>query len=306
MLQAHERCKLVNAAVRNLIPGRYRGVSVAQVDVALTQSDLSSYFQGLEAYFKTRFVVARNGSQTAVLSLTKAESSELFSPISEVRLLAGPADTAFVHAPEVDTGIPSALAAVARTQAPDKLAVVVHGRYEHINFIIGADPLRILVREVTPPEPAKLLDQARRILAVREDLPPIELVPDIVDLTTLARENPAEDYLLPCRGSGFVPEHGRVHYLDEHPAKADWVMLGCTRSRQIHHYFYNTDAPSSSFCPLERPPSDETVLTKCCMQDDELRCEDNWVSVPWGSSLERVAEALDALVRLKEPRWQPA
>jgi hypothetical protein len=291
---------------RNMVPGRYRGVSVTHVDVPLDEAALREFFVGRNAYFKTRFVVARRASETAVLAVSRAPGDGLFSAVSDVTMLARPEQTTFLDAPDVDTGIPSELARVARAEAPDRLAVVVHGRYEHVNFIIGADPLRIVVREVVPPAPAKLYDQAQRILKVREDLPPIELVPDVVDLAHVARANPAEDYLLPCRGSGFVSAEATVHYLDEHPERADWTLLGCERSRQIHRAFYGNDAPTVDICPFDRAVTGETILTKCCLQDDEIRTGDDWVSVPWGSSLQRVSEALDELVRLKEAEWRPA
>ena len=62
------------------------------------------------------------------------------------------------------------------------------GRYGHVSFIIDPAPLRITVQEVAPPYPAKLLDQARRVLALAEQLPPIELVPDVVELDDLAQD----------------------------------------------------------------------------------------------------------------------
>ncbi len=294
------------AAPRNMVPGRYRGVSVTRVDVPLDEAALRAFLVGRNAYFKTRFVVARRASETAVLAVSRAPGDGLFSAISDVTMLAGPEQTAFVDAADVDTGIPSELARVARAEAPDRLAVVVHGRYEHVNFIIGADPLRVVVREVVPPGPPKLYDQAQRVLGVREDLPPIELVPDVVDLVQLARANPAHDYLLPCRGSGFVSDEATVHYLDEHPERADWTLLGCERSRQIHRAFYGNDAPTVDICPFDRPVTGDTVLTKCCLQDDEIRTGAGWVSVPWGSSLQRVSDALDELVRVQEAEWQPA
>jgi hypothetical protein len=80
--------------------------------------------------------------------------------------------------------------------------VVVQGRYGHVSFIIDPSPLRITVREVTPPYPAKLVDQVRRVLALSEHLPPIELVPDVIELDDLARSRRSENYLLPCRGGG--------------------------------------------------------------------------------------------------------
>jgi hypothetical protein len=184
--------------------------------------------------------------------------------------------------------------------------VAVQGRYAHVNVIVDPRPLRVVVREVVPPEPAKLLDQARRVLAVAEDLPPIELVGELTDLAGLAASQPSEHYLLPCRGSGGEVPGARVSYLDEHPPHGDWTLLGCTRSQQIHRHFYGEDPPTVDFCPKRRPPAPgERLLTKCCLQEEHVESGEGWVSVPWGSSLDHVREALTRLVAQEEPAWAP-
>lgn len=293
----------------NLVPGRYRGVSVAALpsEVALTEGSLRAHLLGREAYRRTRFVVARSGEATALLHVVRESDTELFSRIVEVTLLAGPDDCAYLHSPDVDTAIPSALAAAAVQRAPGAHAVVVQGRYAHVNFIIDPRPLRIVIREVIPPEPAKLFDQARRILAITEDLPPIELVSELTDLADLAARNPAEHYLLPCRGSGGEVPGAGVSYLDEHPPKRDWTLLGCTRSQQIHAWFYGSEPPTVDFCPKRAPgPRPAVLLTKCCLQEEHTEQGPGWVSVPWGSSLEHVRAALGALAAQQEPAWAPA
>ncbi len=293
----------------NFLPGRYRGVSVATVPdgVRLDTDGLRGHLLGREAYRRTRFVVARQGGRTALARVTKADDTGLFSPIVDLRMLAGPDECAFVHEPEADTGVPSALAAAALRRAPGARAVVVQGRYAHVNFIIEPRPLRVEVHEVVPPEPAKLLDQARRVLEVAEELPPMELVGRLTDLAELAARAPAEHYLLPCRGSGGEVPGARVSYLDEHPEPADWTLLGCARSRQIHRWFYRSDPPGVDFCPKQTGPrGDAAVLTKCCLQEEGIESGPGWVSVPWGSSLEHVRAALGRLAASELPAWTPA
>lgn len=296
---------------RNVVPGRYRGVSVARVDVRLDEDSLREHFLGRDAYWKTRFVVVlpENGS-VAVVAVGRADPDALFAPITEVHLLAGPDECRFVHDPECDTAIPSDLARAAADHAPGSRAVVVQGRYEHVNFILDPWPLTITVREVVPPHPAKLLDQARRVIAVNESWPPIRLQPEVVDLTGLAADHPSSHYLLPCRGGGAEIPGVRLSYLDEHPEPGDWLQLGCERSRQIHEAFYGTDVRRVDLCPRTAPASGSgPLLTKCCMQQEEMRhgIEDGvpWVAVPWGSSLEVVREALDLIVAGAEPTWSP-
>lgn len=287
----------------NLVPGRYRGVAVTTVPGLLDETALRASLLGREAYRRTRFLVARHGEHTAVLRVAKASETELFSPLVDVEVLAGPEDCAFLHRPDVDTAIPSALAAAALADAPGARAVVVRGRYEHVNFILNPRPRRIVVREVVPPEPAKLFDQAQRVIAVTEELPPLQLVPEVVDLTELARTHPTGHYLLPCRGSGVTFAGATVSYLDERPPLADWTLLGCERSRQIHRWCYGYEPATVDFCPKRDPAPG--MLTKCCLQEEHIEAGDGWVSVPWGSSLEQVREALRRLARALEPSWAP-
>lgn len=293
------------APTRNLVPGKYRGVAVSRLDTPLDPASLTRHLLGRPAYRRTRFVVALNGERAAIVRVWRERPDPLFAPISRVEVLAGPDECAYVHCPEADTAIPSALAGAASAAAPGVRAVAVHGRYEHVSFIIDPDPLRVIVREVSPPDPPKLLDQARRILEVREDLLPIELVPDIVRLADLAAAHPAERYLVPCRGSGFDPPGAETCYLDEHPVEQPWTMIGCERSQQIHQSFYGHRAEQVDICPRNRPAIDGPLLTKCCLLESEIQVSDGQVIVPWGASLVQVEQALRALAYAWGPAWEP-
>lgn len=293
----------------NVVPGQYRRVSVATVDVPLTADALAAHFLGRDAYRHTRFIVARAGARTALVKVAKADSSELFSPITGVAVLAGPDDCAWVDAPDVDTGIPSALARAARERAPGTRCVVVEGRYSHVNFILDPAPIRIRVGDVVPPLPAKLFDQASRVLELAEDLPPIELVADVVDLVDLAGEHPAEHYLLPCRGSGFTLEGpGSIAFLDQRPPRDAWALIGCERSRSIHEWFYG-EGPNEAveLCPRQLFPADgRPLLTKCCLLEDSIADDGVTVAVPWGASLDQVKRALAGIAKAADRAWAPA
>jgi hypothetical protein len=290
----------------NVVPGAYRGVAVTSVDCDLDEESLRRHFLGREAYRRTRFIVVRNGPQTAVVAVQKASEGPLFSPITALRLLVGPADCAYVEDPDVDTAIPTALAQAAARRAPGTRGVVVQGRYAHVSFIIDPSPLRITVREVTPPYPAKLLDQVSRVLATAEHLPPIELVPDVVELGELARSRGSESYLLPCRGGGVAVEGATTDYLDERPDRREWVLIGCERSQQIHECFYGERAPQVDICPRKRTGGTGAILAKCCLLEADIEVDDDRVVVPWGASLAQISEALQALVDRWEPTWAPA
>ncbi|HSK58530.1 MAG TPA: hypothetical protein VK935_05690 [Actinomycetospora sp.] len=287
----------------NRRPTAYREVSVAHVDFALTAESLLDHFLGRECYRRTRYVVVRHGDDTALVGVEPADPEPLFSPAAHVAVLALPVDTVDVRCPEIDPGVPSQLAKAA-ARHPGARAVVVEGRYSHVSFLLDPDPLRVRVREVVPPHPAKLLDQAQRVLDVADDLPPILLEPELIELDSLAGDDPV--VLLPCRGAGIRLEGRETHYLDERPPGRDWTLLGCVRSRQIHQWFYGRGAPGTDTCPRTLAPTVGPLLTKCCLLEDRIDLDGDVAVVPWGASLAQVGDALRALARRSDPAWAPA
>jgi hypothetical protein len=295
----------------NMVPSQYRQVSVTKVDFALTPSSLVDFFLGREVYRRTRFIVVRGrgrgrGSavvETAVVQVGKLSDTALMAPVTSVEVLATPSECAFVCLPDIDTAVPTSLARAARDHAQGARCVVIEGRYHHISFILDPAPLRIRVTEVIPPEPAKLVDQAQRVLDLADDLPPIELVPDVVDLRLLLDDSP---FLLPCRGSGLAGSS--VSFLDERPPRQEWTMVGCARSRSLHQWFYG-DLPAEviELCPRIRSvPDDMPVLRKCCLLETHNELEDGGVVVPWGASLDLVRQALSDLASVGVGSWSLA
>ena len=157
----------------NLVPARYRSVSVASVPVPLDEASLRTHLVGRPAYRHTQYIVARQAGETAVVEVAKRSGAPLFTEITAVTMIARPDETAFVDAPEADTGVPTVLGRIAVGRAPGARCVVVRGRYGHVGFIVDPAPVRIRVVEVVPPQPAKLVDQASRVLELAEDLPPV-------------------------------------------------------------------------------------------------------------------------------------
>jgi len=304
----------------NLIPARYRSISVATVPVPLDEASLRAHFVGRPAYRHTRYIVAQSagaggshppgsqaGGASAVVEVAKRSDAPLFSEITAVTMIARPNETAFVEVPEADTGVPTILGRIAADHAPAARCVIVRGRYGHVGFIADPAPVRIRVVEVVPPQPAKLVDQASRVLGLAEDLPPVELVPELTDLGALAGRSPARHYLFPCRaGAAAAAPEARVSYLDEIPPRADWTLVGCARSRAIHDWFYDDAVPVVDMCPrhLARPAAAGgtlPVLTKCCLLEDKIVVEDGLVVVPWGASLAQVREGLGHAVAIAAP-----
>ena len=288
----------------NTITYPYRGLSVQETDVPLTAHDLRQHLIGREIYRRTEYLVLRNGDQTAVVAVRAQNREPLFTPVVEARMLSGPDTTVWIDDGEVDVGNATALARAAAANRRDgALAYVVRGRYEHVNFIWRPAPVRVHVTELIPPEPPKLYAMAGQAIAFDEELPPIELVLDAVDIRDLAGGHPAERYLLPCRGSG-VDLPAAVSFLDTRPEHRDnWLLIGCERSQQFHRHFYGVDSAQVDLCPRVRSgrPDAELVLTKCCLLERGLDVTGEVAVVPWGSTLDEVRAALRALCGLKPP-----
>jgi hypothetical protein len=287
-------------------PDEYRGVAVTTVQGALDEVALRLHFLGREAYRRTRYIVIRNDDRTAIVAVRKESDDPLFSPIVDLRLLADESECAYLVCPDVDTAVPSALARAARERAPGWRGVVLQGRYGHVSFIVDPTAVRVTVTEVVPPYPAKLVDQAGRVLEVAEELRPVELVADIVTLEALALSRPSASYLLPCRGGGFAVEGARTAYLDERPEREPWVLIGCERSQQIHEHVYGERAAQVDICPRNRTGLTGAVLTKCCLLERHIEVVGGRAVVPWGATLTQISQALTALVGEREQAWEPA
>jgi hypothetical protein len=221
--------------------------------------------------------------------------------VAELRVLSGPATTMWITDPAADVGNASALAGVAARHRRDGvLAYVVQGRFEHVNFIWQPAPVGIRVTEVVPPHPPKLLAMAEQVISFDEDLPPVELTLDAVDVNDLMARHPARHYLLPCRGSG-VPAVGGVSFLDTHPPyQDDWLLVGCERSRQFHEHFYDAQPRRVELCPKARAVAQPGVrlLTKCCLLERGIEVNGTTAAVPWGANLDEVRGAIRALCGL--------
>lgn len=296
----------------------YRGLSVQEVDIVLTESAILDLLIGREVYRRTDFLLLERAGAMALVAVEKASTDPLFSPVVEARVLALPDQIAILHSPHTDVGNASALAeAVVPHQREGVVAYVVRGLFEHINFIWRPEPVVVRVTEVVPPRPPKLLMMAQQALAFDEDLPPMRLELDEVDIDVLTSIAPGDTYLLPCRGSGADVGSDRVAYLDTRPEeRLPWIMVGCERSEQFHEHFYGDRAPRLDICPRRRDcasydgrdatgvdrRAEVLTLTKCCLIERGVAVEDGRAIVPWGANLDEVRHALRLLAGLGAAR----
>jgi len=148
-------------------------------------------------------------------------------------------------------------------------------------------PVRVL--EVVPPEPPKLLEMARSVVDYDEDLPPVDLRFEPIDLRDLdVGPGPA---MYPCRCSGLEGT-----FLDAGPPEPAETLVGCERSRQIHVALYGAEpARRVDFCPRVTAAPAGPTLMKCCLFERGLHRDGAATIVPWGATLEEVREALREL-----------
>lgn len=262
----------------NFIARPYRGVSVQDAP-GLDEPALREWLVGRRVYRRTEFIVAVRDGRHAVVQV-EHPADDVLATVSDLRVLAAPDEVAFVVDPSVDTANATQMARVARARV-----TVVQGRFEHVNFIVEPAPQVIRVVEVVPPEPPKLLEMARAVVDYDEDLPPVELAFAPIDMRELDGD------MYPCRCSGLEGE-----FLDAGPPEPAHTLVGCERSRQIHHALYGVEPERRiDFCPRVVAPPDGPTLMKCCLYERGVRREQESVVVPWGAALDEVREALREL-----------
>jgi hypothetical protein len=289
--------RAVDDVEANFICRPYRGVSVQDTDVPLHPEALRDHLVGRPVYRRTEFLVLRRGVDHAVVQVDKASTEPLFSPVTAVRMLAGPDEVTWLTDEAVDTGNATQMAAAAQTSGRAARVYIVEGRFQHVNFIVEPQPMTIRVVEVVPPEPPKLLEMARAVVDFDEDLPPVILTLDAIDLRDLAARSDATRLLFPCRSGGLDLDRP-VDFLDSCPPHAlPWTMVGCERSRQIHEAFYGTDPHARiDLCPKQVADGGPLpTLMKCCLLERGTEETDRRVVVPWGANLDEVRIALRRL-----------
>ena len=283
----------------NMVPLPYSRIAVQHVDFALNESELKSFLRGKEIWFETDYVVFRRGDDCAVAEVQKADREDLFCRITGVGIVSLPNASRWIDDFTVDTGNPSALAEKARALgvAPSE-TLVVNGLYEHVNFIHRPQPTIINVFDLSPPEPPRLLDMARRVLRNR-DFPAVILNPHIQSIPELVGYLGDKPILFPC-GISQLKAMAAAFYLDERPNRQDWVLVGCERSRQIHHHIYGDDPPCIELCPKKLFATDGALaLMRCCMVERSYKLSGKVATVPWGADLPLIEDAIRALLDLR-------
>lgn len=302
-----EDSALARAADVNLVPSPYRLVSVQPYSGDMSDAAISAHLIGREAYRRTRYIILEQAERCVVATIERAASQPLFSPIVAATVLAPVAQCRLCTDPEVDTSRASSLAFKARELGVGASeTLIVRGRDGHVNFIHHPAPQRVEVIDIVPPFPSKLAWLSDQVVAYA-DLPAIELAHESIDLEHVAAGLPARRAsLIPCRSS-TLDLRRPTYFLDERPARRDWTLVGCKRSREIHRYVYGDLPPCIETCPRELvSASEHAQLIKCCMLEDRIEIDGNRAIVPWGTDRAHIEEALRALGAPASPSATPS
>ncbi len=287
---------LKTSAAHNVVPLPYSRIGVQRADFSLNESSIQGFLIGKEAYFETDYVVFRRGDECAIAAIQRADREDLFCTITAAEVIALPGSCRWIDDPTVDTGNPSALAEKARALGTtDSETLVVNGLYEHVNFIQRPRPLVIDIFDLFPPEPPRLIDMARRVLAYK-NFGAVVLNPHIQSIPELVRHLDDKPILFPC-GISQLKGMANASYLDERPSRQDWILVGCERSRRIHRHFYGDDPPQIELCPRKLFVADVPLtLMRCCMVENGFELSGRVAIVPWGADLALTQAALEALI----------
>lgn len=274
----------------------YRGLSVQRHPDPWDSAGLIRWVRSREVYRRTRYLVAHDGERAALVEVTPADRPGLFAPVRQARVLAQPAELLWIHSPETDVGNPTALADLALAhRRPGLRAIVVTGRYQHVNFLLDPAPVRLYVDEVVPPDRPKLVEMVRQVIAFDEELPPTRIVSRLLSLPMLRRRVGGRT-LLPCAGAGSGQD---ADFLDAGPVeRPDWTLIGCTRSEQIFHHHYRTSPERVlDICPERRDGIGGSArVTKCCLLERGCAVSGQTATVPWGANLDEVRRAVRSVL----------
>ncbi len=285
---------------QNYVPLPYRCVSFQPYTGSMTESAITEYLMNREVYRRTDIIILHDEQQHYAVAAVQRKSSEtLFTTLEQIEILALPENCRFIQDPATDPANRSAMAKLAVEQGVgSEQTAIIMGAFDHVNIIHHPNPYRLRLLEVVPPEPPKLYEMVQKVLSYA-DLPPILVELVSIDLRDLAATVTPDAYLVPCRSGGLTHLTAPVHFLDERPAKREnWTLLGCERSLQFHRHYYGDEPPRVEMCPRKLVhPSEVTTILKCCLFEYSFEQQGNIMTVPWGTDLNMIEQALRQLFK---------
>lgn len=288
-----------------MFPNHCNEVSVKEVAFRLTADEIIRNSLGKKVYAVTNYVILTDGDEWAVTRIEKSRSYSLFKRIEKVEIISLPIDTLYVEDPSVDVLNPSSMAKRSEQEGIETL--VVKGKFDHVSFIKEEKCESLIVFEVVPPNPPKLLELAERALSVGRINRPIKLIPAILDLGELAKTKLTSYTMYPCFTSELSSDEN-VLFLDRAPDISsigieNITLVGCDLTLLTFSSLYGEEPAFLDMCPKKRAMAKEEnvkYLARCCMLDDGYIRTGEIAHVSWGATISHVEEAILDLLDLYE------
>ncbi|UCG68212.1 MAG: hypothetical protein JSV09_10340, partial [Thermoplasmata archaeon] len=280
-------------------------VSIKKVSFTLNNDEINKNLLDKPVYKKTNYLLLNNKDQWAVVMIHKARDEDLFSEIKKIEIISLPESTKFLEDPKIDVLSPSMMAEKAEEIGCETL--IIKGKFEHVSFIHNEKPEPLMVLEVVPPEPPKLVEMVKDILYSGRIKKPVKIIPEIIDLKEISKRYQNQNIVFPCHASGLSSEM-KTFYLDQKPELTDEqfksiCLIGCDLSLKIFKTIYGVEPEFFNFCPkkkaIEMQP-DHPAITKCCEIKEGHEKVGNIMIVPWGATQKEVENALSELLTDKK------
>jgi len=258
---------------------------------------------GKKAFTQTSYVVIFSGKDVATAEVIKEDGLELFRKIVDVKNITLPCETVYVEDETIDL-LNRSLAARLCEKYPGK-TVVIKGEGEHISFVRDEKAVEIAVVDAVPPKPGrlfKLVEHAQKNL-LRAAIKTKEIEVNLQEIAEEAERKGEKRIMFPCRASSVSAKEAM--FLDEckgHQKIEEVMLIGCSLSYRIFEDIYKR-APAKfiNICPREHAKGlGMKSIARCCKVKSGYEIEGEVATVPWGARLEEVADALRALVGVKE------
>lgn len=284
-----------------MFPEHCKEVSIKKVSFPLTKEDILKNLLNKPAYKRTKFIVLNNGDEWAIVSIRKAQDKNLFSRIEEVEIISLPNSTGFLEDSRIDVLSPTRMAEKAEELGIETL--IIKGKFEHVSFIHEERPIPVMVFEVTPPEPPKLVDLVRKALFSGNINKSVKIMPQILNLCDLERGCKSQNMVFPCHASGLKSDR-KTFYLDQKPSFTEEELrsislIGCDLSLRIFKILYAVEPEFFNFCPKKRALGMQPechAIAKCCKIKEGHERIGNIAIVPWGATVKEVEGALNDLL----------
>lgn len=288
-----------------MFPKHCREVGVKNVTFHLTEENIKDRLIGNLAYKKTEYLILINGDKRAIVKVKKPQSEELFSQIEDVMVISLPDTTKYLEDPNINVLSPTQMTEAANSLGTETL--IIKGMFEHMSFIHKEELVPLVVYDVVPPEPPKLIKLVHNALYSGSVGIPVKIIPNIHDLREITKKCTKNNIVFPCHASELTSDK-KTFYLDQVPAfqeneLSDICLIGCDLSLRIFKTLYKIEPEFFNFCPkmrtLDEKPKYKTI-TKCCELKEGFERMGNIVVVPWGATQKEVEDALNELLTVSE------